>query len=122
MVDNQQSTNLTVKTNNNYGYWVEISKSNFSASGATLTITTNGGETDPCLFRGDSYQPGDYAIPKSNGVYTLELSADQVSQISADPVKLYFWNTSISTVTGISITNKNRSITVKVDNESKDNL
>ena len=118
MVDNQQSTNLTVKTNNNYGYWVEIFKSNFSASGATLTITTNGGETEPCLFRGDSYQPGDYAIPKSNGVYTLELSADQVSQISADSVKLYFWNTSISTVTGISITNKQAEtgITLTVDN------
>ena len=118
MVDNQQSTNLTVKTNNNYGYWVEISKSNFSASGATLTITTNGGETNPCLFRGDSYQPGDYDISKSNGAYTLELSADQINQISADSVKLYFWNTSISTVTGISITNKQAEtgITLTVDN------
>lgn len=104
-VDNQQQSNLDVIQGGS-GCYVGIPKSNFSTNGATLTITTNGGETNPCLFRGDSYQSGDYGISKSNGVYTLELSADQVNQISADPVKLYFWNTSISTVTGINITNK----------------
>lgn len=117
MVDNQQQSNLNVIQGGS-GCYVGIPKSNFSTNGATLTITTNGGETNPCLFRGDSYQSGDYGISKSNGVYTLELSADQVSQISADPVKLYFWNTSISTVTGISITNKQAEtgITLTVDN------
>lgn len=116
-VDNQQQSNLDVIQGGS-GCYVGIPKINFSTNGATLTITTNGGETNPCLFRGDSYQSGDYGISKSNGVYTLELSADQVNQITANPVKLYFWDTSISTVTGISITNKQAEtgITLTVDN------
>lgn len=103
-VDNQQQSNLNVTTGD-YGCYVEIPKNYISANGATVTITATG-DVNAQIFKGSSSSGNDYGFNNNNGTYTCELSADQVSQISADPVKLYFWNTSISTVTGINITNK----------------
>ena len=116
-VDSQQPTDLTV-TKGGSGYYVEIPRSNLRTNGATVTISTTG-TTSPCLFRGYQYAEGDYGFSNSNGTYTCELSADQISQITADPVKLYFWDNSISNVTGISITNKQAEtgITLTVDGQ-----
>lgn len=116
-VDSQQPTNLKVFMGGS-GYYVEILRSNLSTNGATVTISTTG-TTSPCLFRGNQYAEGDYGFSNSNGTYTCELSADQRSQITADPVKLYFWDNSISNVTGISITNKQAEtgITLTVDGQ-----
>ena len=116
-VDSQQPTDLKVNQGGS-GYYVKILRSNLSTNGATVTISTTG-TTSPCLFRGDQYAEGDYGFSNSNGTYTCELSADQINQITADSVKLYFWDNSISNVTGISITNKQAEtgITLTVDGQ-----
>lgn len=125
-VDNQQRPDLDVTTGQ-HGCYVEIPKSYISANGATVTITATG-NINAQIFKGSSSSGNDYGFNNNNGTYTCELSADQVGTFTEDSVKIYFWNqdgqtvNNIAYVTNISITNKQAGITVKVDNETKDNL
>lgn len=125
-VDNQQRPDLNVTTGN-HGCYVEILKEYISANGATVTITATS-DINAQIFKGSLSSENDYGFNNNNGTYTCELSADQVSTFTESTVKIYFWNqdgqtvNNIAYVTNISITNKQASITVKVDNETKDNL